>query len=91
MIKSRHQNSGRNQNLRITNESSGNVTKFKYLDTILTNQNDIYDEIKSRLNSGNACSHSVQYILSSRLMSRKLKIEIYKIIILPVVLHWCET
>jgi hypothetical protein len=66
MIMSRYPNSGQNQNIRITNESFGNVAKFKYLGTTLINQNDIQDEIKSRLNSGNACYHSVQNLLSSR-------------------------
>jgi hypothetical protein len=59
MIMSRHQNSGQNQNMRITNESFENMTKFKYLGTIVTNQTHIYDEIKSRLNSGDVCYHSV--------------------------------
>jgi sorting nexin-29 len=66
MIMSRHPNSGQNQSIRIANESFENVTKFKYLGTTLTNQNDIYNEIKSRLNSGNACYYSVQSLLSSR-------------------------
>ena len=44
----------------------------------------------SILRSGNACYHSVQNLLSSRLLSRKLKIKIYKTIILPVVLYGCE-
>jgi hypothetical protein len=60
MIMSRHSNSGQNQNIRIANESFENVAKFKYLGRTLTNQNDIRDEIKSRLNSRNACYHSVQ-------------------------------
>jgi hypothetical protein len=54
VIMSRHPNSGHNQNIRIANESFEKVTKFKYLGTTLINQIDIHDEIKSRLNSGNA-------------------------------------
>jgi hypothetical protein len=65
MIISRHPNSGQNQNIRIGNESFENVPKFKYLGTTLTNQDEIRDEIKSRLNSENACSYSVQNLLSS--------------------------
>jgi hypothetical protein len=51
----------------------------------------IQEEIKRRLNSGNACYHSVQSLLSSRLLSKNLKIRIYKTIIFPVVLYGCET
>jgi hypothetical protein len=91
MIMSRHLNSEQNQNIRIANESFEKLAKFKHLGTTLTNQNDIHDEIKSRLNSGNTCYHSVQNILSSRLKSKNLKIEIHKNIILPVVMYGCET
>jgi hypothetical protein len=48
-------------------------------------------EIKSRQNLGNACYHSVQSLLSSRLLSRNVKFKIYKTIILPVDLYGCET
>jgi hypothetical protein len=51
----------------------------------------VQEEINSRLNSGNACYHSVQSLLSSRLLSRNVKVKIYKTIILPVVLCGCET
>jgi hypothetical protein len=67
------------------------VEQFKYLGTTLTNQNSIQDEIKSRLNLGNACYHSVQYLLSSSLLSTNKKIKIHRTIILPVVLYGCET
>jgi hypothetical protein len=47
--------------------------------------------IKRKLNSGNACYHSVQNFLSSRLLSKNIKIRIYETTILPVVVHGCET
>ena len=40
---------------------------------------------------GNACYYSLKKILSSRLLSKKLKVKTYKTIILPVVLYGCET
>jgi ribosomal protein S2 len=49
-----HRNSGQNQNTGIANESFENVVKYKYFGMMLTNQNNIHYEIKSRLNSGNA-------------------------------------
>jgi hypothetical protein len=90
MIMSRHPNSGQNQNIRIANESFESVATFKYLGTTLTNQNDIRDEIKSILTSGNAY-YSVQNLLSSSLISKYLKIKIHKTVILPVVLYGFET
>ena len=39
----------------------------------------------------NASYHSVQNLLSSNLLSRNLKLKIYRTIILPVVLYGCET
>jgi hypothetical protein len=51
---------------------------FKYLGTTVTNQNLIQEKIKRRLNSGNACYHWVQNLLSSRLLSKNVKVRIYK-------------
>jgi hypothetical protein len=62
-----------------------------YLGTTLTYQNSIQEEIKSRLKLGNACFWSVQNLLSSSLLSKNLKINICRTIILPVVLYGCET
>jgi len=90
MVMSRDQNAGRIQSVRIDNSTFETVEEFKYLGTTLTNQNSIPEEIKSRLRSGNACYHSVQNLLSSRLLSKSVKIKIYRNIILPVVLYGCE-
>jgi len=53
----------------------------------------IQEEIKSRLKLENACYYSVQNLLSSSLLSKKLKIKIYRTtcIILPIFPYGCET
>ena len=67
------------------------MEEFTYLGTTLKDQNYIQEVIKNRLESGNACCYSVQNDLSSRLLSKQLKIKIYRTIILPVVLYGYET
>jgi hypothetical protein len=76
MFMSRHQTAGQSNYIRVVNKSFEKVTKFKYLGSSLTDQNCIHEEIRSRLNSGNACYHAVQNVLSSRLLSRNVKIKI---------------
>ena len=86
MVMSRDQNAGRIHSVGIDNSTFDRVENFKYLGTTLTNQNSMAEEIKSRLKSGSACYHSVQKLLSSRLLSKNLKIKIYRTLILPEVL-----
>ena len=66
------------------------VLKIKPTGTTLTDQNSIQEEIKSRLKSENACYYLVQNLVSSRLLSKNLRIKIYRTIILPVALYGCE-
>jgi hypothetical protein len=66
------------------------VEQFRYLETALTNQNRIYEETKNRLNSGNACYHLVQNLLSPLCYLKNLWIKICRTVILPVVLCGCE-
>ena len=91
MVVSGDQKAGRSHSTKVDNRSFERVEQFKYLGTNLTNQNAIQEEIKSRLKSENACYHSVQDLLSRSLLSKNLKIKIYRTIILPVVLYGCET
>ena len=77
VVMSRDQNAGRSHNTNINNSSFERVETFKYLETNITNQNPIQVEVKSRLDSGNACYHSAQNLLSSSLLSKNLKIKIY--------------
>ncbi|KAJ4429544.1 hypothetical protein ANN_21713 [Periplaneta americana] len=91
MIMSRDQNIVRNGNIKLGNLSFEEVEKFKYLGATVTNINDIREEIKHRINMGNTCYYSVEKFLSSSLLSKNLKVRIYKTVILPVVLYGCET
>jgi len=71
-------------------QNRGNPEKY-FIGTTLKNQNSIQEEIKSRMKLGNACYCSVQNLLSTSLLSKTLKVKIYRTIILPVVLYGCET
>jgi hypothetical protein len=60
MVISEDQNVGQNGNIQIGNKSFEIFIHFKYLGANLMSQNSIYEEIKSRLKSGNACYQLVQ-------------------------------
>ena len=80
------------RNIVIGNLLIENVERFRYLGVTVTNTNDIREEIKLRINMGNYCFYSLQKMLSSRLLSKKLKVNrLQKTIILPVVFYGCET
>jgi len=80
----------RSHNTKMDNNSLERVEQFIYLGRTITNQNCIQEEIKSRLKSVQ-CYHSVQQLLSCILLSKNIKIEMYRNIIFPVVLYGCET
>jgi hypothetical protein len=84
MLLSRHQNAGQNHGMKLANRSYENSAQFKSFGTTVTNQYLIQEEMKRRLNSGNACYHSVENLLPSCLLSKIVKI-------LPMVLYGCET
>ena len=89
MVMSRDQNAGRSR-IKNGNSSFEMVEEFKYLGTTSMNTNSLQEKIKSRLKTGNACYHSVQKLLFSKLQFKNIQIKIYRTIILPVVLCGCE-
>jgi hypothetical protein len=90
MIMSCHQNSGQNKNIRTTNELFKNVAIFKYLGMTLTKLNDIHDEIK-KIKFGECLLSFSPKSFFFPCHIKKLKIKIYKTVILPVVLYGCRT
>ena len=87
MFMSADKNAGRIHNINIDNSSFERVEEFRYLGTIVTNQNSLQEKIKSRLNSGNVCCHSVRNLLSSSLLSKNLNINVLK----PNDIYICRT
>jgi hypothetical protein len=81
---SRDHNAGRSHSTKTDNSNFESVEVLKYLGKTTTNQNFIHEVIKSRMNSGNPCYHSVQSLSSYTLLSIDLKIKKYINIILPV-------
>jgi hypothetical protein len=60
MLLPRCKKAGQKHSIKIENSFFEGVAEFGYLGTTLADQNCMQEEIKSRLNSGNACYHSVQ-------------------------------
>jgi hypothetical protein len=73
----------------VGNKSFERVEQFRYLGKTLTNQNFVREEIKGRLKPENERCRSGQKYLSSSLLSKNMKIKIYKNIMWPV-LYGCE-
>jgi hypothetical protein len=69
ILMSCHQNAGQTDNIK----KVANATKFKYLGMTVANQTLTREDINGRLNSRNACYHSVQNLLSSSLLLKKVK------------------
>ena len=70
MAVSQEQHAGQYHIIKVGNNSSERLEKLKYLETTLMNQNSIYEEIKSRWKSWNACHNLVQNLSSSSFLSK---------------------
>ena len=68
----RHRDMIASEHISVGSNSYEKVKTFKYLGTLVTNQNSIQNEIKCRLKAGNSCYYSVQTFLYSRLLSKNL-------------------
>jgi hypothetical protein len=67
------------------------VDTFRYLGSVLHEENDIGLEIRSRVMAGNKCYYALGSIMRSKLISRKSKLKIYRTVIKPIVIYASET
>lgn len=79
------------QNVTINNYNFERVQRFKYLGAVITDDNDVTEEIKSRIQSGNRCLFALDKLIKSRNLTRSSKIKIYKSIVRPVLTYGSET
>lgn len=57
------------------------MEQFKYLDTILTEKNNIENEVAPRIQAENKCYYGLTKLLNSQAMSRRMKEQLYTFLI----------
>jgi hypothetical protein len=67
------------------------VTEFIYLGTLINCKNNLEEEIKHTIIIGNRCYYGMSKLITSQLLKRKSKYQLYKTTILPAVLYGCES
>lgn len=67
------------------------VKEFTYLGSILTANNDISNEVQRRINSANRAYYSLLPIVKNKIISREIKIKIYKTLIRLIITYGTET
>lgn len=81
---------GRLDTLVVNDKIFKQVPNFKYLGSIINNQNNKDEEIQARINAANKAYFSLQQAFKKRSLSKAFKIRLYHSSILPVVLYGCE-
>jgi len=71
--------------LKVDDYEFNRAKQFKYLGSILTEKNEIDNEIASRILSGNKCFYGLAKILGSWSFSREMKKHLYILLVLPVI------
>jgi hypothetical protein len=79
VLLSHQQNTEQYHDIKIDNRSFWNVAQLKYLGMTVTSKYLIQGEIKRRLRAGYACYYLVQNLLSFHLLSKNIRIRIYKL------------
>jgi hypothetical protein len=77
--------------LAVGNYKFEKVTEFKYLGTLITSNNNMSSEIHHSLLMANRCYYGLKNQLRSHYISIRTKFKLYKTLIKPVLLYWCET
>jgi hypothetical protein len=66
------------------------VQQFKYLGTIVTNENNLDKEIRYRILLANNCYHGLKHLLRSQFLNLRTKLNLYKTLLKPVLTYGSE-
>lgn len=67
------------------------VQRFKNLGAMLYADNNILEEIKIRILSGNRCMYALNKAFQSKNLLQEFKVLLYRTIINPIIMYRCET
>lgn len=77
--------------LNIDNHEIEGVSNFKYLGVVFNEKNIAINTIQDRIQAGNRAYHALKRLMTSKNISQKTKLKMYKTLIRPVVSYGCET
>jgi hypothetical protein len=67
------------------------VQSFKYLGTVINQNNEIEKEVKGRINARNKAFYANKKMFECKLLSKGSKLRLYWSAVRPVVTYACET
>lgn len=87
----RNRNGGLEQYIKIEELKFKRVSQFKYLGSMITEDNDIKTEVSTRIQLANRGYYGLEKVLKSKALSKALKIKMYMTLLRPTVLYGSET
>ncbi|KAL4143118.1 hypothetical protein QTP88_005484 [Uroleucon formosanum] len=87
----RNRNGGLEQYIKIEELKFKRVSQFKYLGSMITEDNDIKTEVSTRMQLANRGYYGLEKVLKSKALSKALKTKMYMTLLRPIVLYGSET
>ncbi|KAL4084186.1 hypothetical protein QTP88_028016 [Uroleucon formosanum] len=82
---------GLGQHIELEGHIFKKVSQFKYLGSIITQDNELKTEVSSRIQLANKGYYGLEKVLKSRTLSKNLKIRMYMTLLRPIVMYGSET
>jgi hypothetical protein len=91
MLLSRKGPSGQHRNIIINGTTYKQCSSCKYLGSLITEDDNMKEEIRSRIAAGNRCYLALQSVFKTRSLSKNLKSKVYRTTVRPAVMCGSKT